>query len=97
MRTLDSQGSVSRYYDNSISCQFMECYVYDPEICIKLSHLIFEGIHRAIRNNAGIVSGRWSNWADVQLKLAMKMCGSNLNSSLVASPIGYLHVAVSSI
>ena len=26
----------------------------------------------------------------------MKMCGSNLNSSLMASPIGYVHVADSS-
>ena len=29
--------------------------------------------------------GRWSNWTDVQLKLMMKMCGSNLNKSPIAT------------
>ena len=35
-----------------------------------------------------------SNWIDVQLKLSMKMCDSNLNNSLVFYSIEYMHVAI---
>ena len=41
--------------------------------------------------------GTMSNWTNVQLKLSIMMCGSNLNISLTASPIGYVHVALLSL